>query len=393
FPWLGANVYNKSDGTAPSYLKPYRILSVGGKKIAVVGIAGGHTPTSTLPALVKHLEFRNEASEAAYWTREVKRLHTPDAVIILAHIGFGGDIMMKADISTMTYAPGQTGYGTLSIARAAKGANVVIGGHNHVGLLKGYQDPESGVLIAESYWGLSDVSRISLNFDDATGRYMGARAELIPLWTALTGEDPEVKQTIKNFSASVNKAMDVVIGESYVDLGPGETPDTPIGNWVADAIRRQAGTDLAFQNTAGIRAFMKKGQIRMRDLYQIMPFENTLVKLQLTGAQVRKLIEDNLRGRGSKMQISGLRVGYRLSANGAPTVVSLERNGKSVSPSAVFTVATNNYLAGGGSGGKVLKEGRAVTDTMLPLRDLLIKEVRASSPLTMPEGGRFVRLD
>ncbi len=394
FPWLGANVYVKATGKEPAYLKPYRIIPIAGKKIAVIGIAGGHTTTSTLPTLVKHLEFRSETAEAAYWTREVKRLYNPDAIVIMAHIGFGGNIGQKADISTWTFTTGDTGYGTLSIARAAKGASVVIGGHNHVGLMKGYPDVESGILIAESYWGLTDVTKIVLNFNDATGKYLGAEATLIPLWTDLTGEDPEVLKTIQNFSASVDKEMGVVLGESLTDLstgGPGL--DSPIGNWVTDAMRRQAGTDLAFQNSAGIRAGMKKGLVRMRDLYQIMPFENTLVKLRMTGKQVRKLIEDNLRGTHSRMQLSGLLVKYSVAQDGKLSGVILEKDGKAIRPEAEFTVVTNNYLAGGGTGGAAFKEGAGLTDTLLPVRDLLIKDIRENFPVTLPSSGRFVKFD
>jgi 2',3'-cyclic-nucleotide 2'-phosphodiesterase/3'-nucleotidase len=394
FPWLGANVYVKITEKGPAYLKPYSIIAIAGKKIAVIGIAGGHTTTSTLPTLVKHLEFRSETSEAAYWTREVKRLYNPDAIVILAHIGFDGNIGPKTDISTWTFTPGDTGYGTLSVARAAQGANVVIGGHNHAGLIKGYQDNESGILIAESFWGLTDVSKIELHFNDATGKYLGAEDTLIPLWTDVTGEDPAVLQTIRDFSASVDKAMGVVLGESEADLGTSGTGlDSPIGNWMTDAMRRQAGADLAFQNTAGIRAGMKKGPVRMRDLYQVMPFENTLVKLKMTGRQVQKLIEDNLRATYSKMQISGLLVKYKLSPDGKLAGLILERDGKALSPVAEFTVVTNNYLAGGGTGGAAFKEGTGRTDTLLPIRDLLIKDIRANSPITLPAGGRFVKLD
>ena len=391
FTWLGANVYVKKTGARADYLKPYTIIERAGKRIAVIGIAGRHTSTSTFPAYVKHLDFRDEAAEAARWTEEVKKLK-PDAIIILAHVGFGGDFGGTVDISTWTFTAAQTAYGTLPIARAAKGANVVIGGHNHVGLTRGYFDKESSTLIAESFFGLTEVSKISLEFDDATGKFKGATDEIVPLWTDKTGEDPAVAATIKGFTAEVDKEMGQVIGESAVDLGFSEKGlDSDIGNWFTDAMRRQAGTDAAFQNTAGIRADLKKGPVRLRDIFQVMPFDNTLVKLTMTGEQLIKLMTDNLRGGRSKLQVSGLKITFHNSPQGTAEV-TLFRNGRQVLPGDKLTVATNNYLTTGGTGGKAFSEAGKSEDTMLPIRDLLTKDIKENPVKAAPEGGRLTLL-
>ena len=392
FPWLGANVYVKNTGKPVDYLKPYTVIERAGKRIAVIGLAGRHTSTSTLPANVKHLEFRDEAAEAAKWTQEVRRKEKPDVIIILAHVGISGDVYGIMDISTWTFTAAQTSYGTLPIARASK-ADVVIGGHNHFGMEKGYHDGESGALLAESYFGLTDVSRIDLEFDDATGKFKGASDELIPLWVDKTGEDTAVTGTIKAFSADVDKEMGKVISESAVNLGVSAAGlDSDIGNWFADAMRRQAGTDAAFQNTAGIRSDMKKGLITLRDIFQIMPFENTLVKLTMTGAQLKKLMADNLRGGFSKLQISGIEVKFRKTPEG-PRDVTIWRGGTEVKPEDKFTVATNNYLTTGGTGGAAFSEAEKSEDTLLPIRDLLLKDIKEHPVKAAPAGGRIKLLE
>ena len=392
FTWVGANAYLKKTGEPLDYLKPYVILNVAGKRIAVIGLLGRHTATSTLPANVKHIEFRNEPAEAARWTAEVKKLK-PDAIIILAHIGIGGDTLGIVDVSTWTFAGDKDRHSTLAVARAAGGADVVMGGHNHVGLLHGYYDRQSSTLIGESYWGLTEVSKINLAFDDATGKLKSVTDELVPLWTDITGEDPAVAETIKEFSSGVDKEMSKVIGESAVDLGFSKAGlDSDIGNWFADAMRRRAGTDAAFQNTAGIRADIKKGPVKLRDIFEVMPFENTLVKLTMTGQQLAKLMADNLRGGHSKLQVSGLKITFRDTPEGAKDI-TIEKNGKPVKPDDKLTVATNNYLTTGGTGGKVFGEAESSVDTMLTIRDLLIKDIMANPVKTAPEGGRIVRLE
>ena len=391
FPWLGANVYVRATGAEPAYLKPYTVVTVAGKKIAILGLAGTHTATSTLPANVKHLEFRDETAEAAAWAKRIRETERPDALLVLAHDGFGFNTAGKVDISTLTYGE-PAPYSTLSIERAA-GADVVMGGHNHFGMEKGWRDPRTGGLLAESYYGLTHVSRIALNFDDKTGKLASSSDELVPLWTDRTGEDASVLAALKPFSALVDKEMGTVIGRSDFDLGVSTRGlDSEIGNWFADAMRRQSGADVALQNTAGIRSDLKKGDVRIRDIFQVMPFENTLVKLTMTGDQLRRLLADNLRGGFSKLQVSGLRVTFRKTDKGVE-VLKLERNGAEVRPDEKLTVATNNYLTTGGTGGQVFGEAEKSEDTMRPIRDLLLKDIKENPVKALPESGRLVRLD
>ncbi|MBI4351719.1 MAG: bifunctional metallophosphatase/5'-nucleotidase [Elusimicrobia bacterium] len=391
FPVLGANVYLKESAQPAAYLKPYVILEKAGKKIAVLGLAGKHTATSTLPANVKHLTFRDESNEAAKWTAELKR-QKPDAIIILTHLGIGGDTAGRiTDISTWTFTAGEAARGTIGIARAANGAQAVFGGHNHAGLSGGWYDKESSTLILESFWSLTDVTKTDLEFDDAGGAFTGAKSELVPLWVDRTGEDQEVRDLIGGFTKEVDREMGVVVGESAFDLLKTPGLESDIGNWFTDAMRRQAGTDAAFQNSPGIRSDLRKGPVRVRDIYQVMPFENTLVKLTMTGGQLKRLLADNLSEGSSKLQVSGLRIGFRTPVK-APGNIVLEKDGKPVNDGDKLTVATNNYLTTGGTGGKVFGEAERSEDTLQTIRDLLLKDIKAHPVKTLPERGRIVLL-
>lgn len=391
FPWLGANVYVRETGAAADYLKPYTIVQRAGKRIAVIGIAGEHTVTSTLPLNVKHLEFRDEAAEAARWTKEVREKEKPDAVLILAHNGLGGP-SGRYDMTGWEPSEAQASSGTLAIARAS-GADVVLGGHIHASLPRGYRDPVSGALLVESNSALTHVSRVTLDFDDKTGKLKATAVELVPLWTDQTGEDQAALEKLKVFSAQVEKEMGRQISDCAVDLGKSSGGlDSPIGNWFSDAMRRQSGADIAFQNTSGIRAEIKAGRITVRDIFQVMPFENTLVKLTLTGGQLRRLLADNFPGGFSKLQVSGLKVSVKQPYDD-PANVALERNGKPVADADKFSVVTNNYLTTGGTGGKVFAEDAAAQDTMLPIREILMKDIAENPVKALPEGGRIVRLD
>ncbi|KAF0126910.1 MAG: 5'-nucleotidase domain-containing protein [Elusimicrobia bacterium] len=395
FTMLGANVYVRDTGERTDYLKPYKIFEKGGKKIAVLGLAGEHTVTSTLPLNVKHLEFRDEKAETARWMEEIRPLK-PDAVVVLTHFGLCGRMSSrKVDVSTWTAGALEKHCGkggTLAVARAAEGIDVVLGGHNHTGLLKGYYDEKSSTLLSESFYGLTDVTRVELDFDDKTGKFKGAKAELVPLWTDESSQDEDVKKIIAAFSAEVDKEMDRKLGEAAADLGYSlEGLDSAVGNWMTDAMKAHVKADIAFQNTAGIRSEIKKGPVRMREIYQVMPFENTLVTVTMTGAQLEKLLRDNIRGGKAGLQVSGLKVSFKPGKGGE---IRLERGGRAVKTGDKFKVVTNNYLTTGGTGGAVFTEGEALTDTMVPVRDALIAYVKSAGTVSAPaDAGRIVRLD
>ncbi|HNW44109.1 MAG TPA: bifunctional UDP-sugar hydrolase/5'-nucleotidase [Elusimicrobiales bacterium] len=390
FPFLGANVYYKEGGANADYLKPYILIEKGGKKIAVLGLAGAHTAASTLPANVKHLDFRDEAAETAHWLPEVKK-QNPDAIIALAHIGMDNDLALKMlDVSSRTFDAAQPGT-TLAVGRAAPGIDLLLGGHNHTGLLTGYHDPVSGAWLGESRYGLSYVTRAELNFDDATGKLTGIKMSLLPLWVDETGEDAAVRKTIAGFNAAVDREMGAVVGTAAGDLAfSPDRLDSAIGNWLADLTRTAAGTDLGFQNSDSIRAEIKKGPVSLRALYQAMPFDNTIITMRLTGAQLQRLMADNLSEGGTAMQLSGMAVEFSAPA-GKPVEIRLSRNGREIKPEDEFTAATNNYLAYGGIGGAAFTGGKEVKDTLIPVRDTMLKDF-AAGPVTPPATGRIKRL-
>ncbi|OGR62260.1 MAG: hypothetical protein A2X31_11930 [Elusimicrobia bacterium GWB2_63_22] len=390
FPVLAANIYLKDAEANPAYLKPYTLVERGGKKIAVLGIAGKHTATSTLPTNVRHLDFRDEAAETAKWLPEIKKLN-PDAVIVLAHWALDEALSIKRlDISTYTFSTAIPG--TLQIARAVPGIDLLLGGHNHSAFIKGYRDPVSGTWFGESGYGLSYVTRAEINFDDATGRLTGIKVANLPLWTETTGEDPAVLKTVAGFNADVEREMGRAVGNAATDLGFSPTGlDSGIGNWFCDITRAAAGTQLAFHNTKAIRAELRKGPVRLRDLYQTMPFDNTMITMRLNGAQIMQVMRDNLKPLMSFIQVSGLEVTFRQAADGAITDITLKYKGRPVKPTDQFTVATNNYLAFGGNGGDAFAGGQDIKDTLLPVRDIMEAAFRAG-PVTAPPPGRIKRL-
>jgi len=416
FPVLSTNMYEKATKKTPSFTHPYTIRIVGGYKIAILGIVGTHTATSTLPANVKDYYFGDETKEAKKWVKKIMRKEKPDAIIILAHFGLGGPYGGKRT-EVKQILPEMEQSGTLAVARAIKGYPAVIfGGHNHSAFYTSYKDEQSGILLTESGSHLYNASRVELEFDDETRKLKNTSGKLIELWTEDTGSEEYVLPTIQKYKDEADAVMNQEISYTDIDLDRNFRDggiDNMAGDWFADAMRRQAKTDIGVQNSGGVRTNIAKGKITFRDVYQIMPFDNTLVVTELTGQQVFDMVNKSIHLKGGQptttLQFSGIKAAWKVKEENAAAnepakteVIEVSLCGNTCdSENPVFTpidytktyrIATNNYLVGGGNGGDILGQGNIKEDNQRVLRDYLIDDLKANPVKVAPYGPRLVQV-
>ena len=134
--------------------------------------------------------------------------------------------------------------------------------------------------------------------------------------------------------------------------------------------------DVAFQNSGGLRADLAEGVVTRGGIYEVMPFENTIVTMELTGAEVKRVIEDGLRG-GRVHQVSGLRFAFDSRRPAMDRVTALQAgDGTPFDTTRTWTVAVNNFMADGGDDSSTLARGRNKRDTQVLVRDALERFVR-----------------
>ena len=172
--------------------------------------------------------------------------------------------------------------------------------------------------------------------------------------------------------------------------------ESTVGNLVADAMREAAGCDIAFQNSGGLRADLPEGAVTRGTVYELMPFDNTLVTMDLSGAEVRRALEDGLRG-GRVTQVSGLKYTFDTSRPAMQRVVTLlDARGAPLDSTRTWKVVVNNFMAGGGDDYSTLARGRNTVDTQALVRDALEKFVRAhcagGAELNYKPGGRITHV-
>ena len=218
-------------------------------------------------------------------------------------------------------------------------------------------------------------------------------------------DDVAVEKMLKPYSGKV-RALNVVIGRLEGELRKGGIGAGSLGNFATDAIRSQASTKLgravpiAITNSGGLRKnTIAAGELRASDIFELMPFENALVQIDLTGEQLLKLLTVVLESRDAQ---SGARVQYRMNGD-KPELVSaklVDSAGQEteIVPRATYSIVTIDYLLNLASGRyTILQSGKNPTPLGITLRDSTMNYVKAETaagrPIKATLDTRFVNLN
>ncbi|HVS21471.1 MAG TPA: 5'-nucleotidase C-terminal domain-containing protein [Pyrinomonadaceae bacterium] len=211
-------------------------------------------------------------------------------------------------------------------------------------------------------------------------------------------DDPAVDQMLAVYGPKV-RALDVVIGKLKGELRKGGAGSGSLGNFVADGMRAQASiklgksVDLALMNGGGLRRnAIGEGELRARDIFELLPFENALVTLDLTGEQLLKLLGVVASSREAQ---SGARVTYVIKADKSSQLEAAKLPNREIDPKETYTVVTIDYLVNvGGDRYAVLLEGKNTRPLGITLRDAIMdyvkSETAAGRDIKPNLDGRFV---
>lgn len=371
FPVLAANFLDAKTKQYPPNVKPYKIFTVDGVKVAVIGLANTEPTNPT-----KKYKFTKPLKALRKILPEVEAQH-PNVVAVIVHDSLKDD---KHGIKPYVE----------QIARKFGGrVHLVFGGHAH----KIIQNEKiNGVLFTESGCYTTYVSKVTVETDDQTGKFVSAASELITLDTHQVGQDKDIAAYTESLK---EPGMDEVFGVAAETItresSVAEYKDGPLNDWIADLGRAYAGTQIFVHNNGGTRVNMQKGIITKRDTVDIHPFENTIFKMTANGKFLKFLVKNSLLPR-SLFTYSGMTITYR-NHKGKIKDLQLFVDGKPVEDKEIYTLATNEYIAYGGSEGWPFKR---IPDSVKEqvgnenMRSILENGIRAQSPVKPIPTGRII---
>jgi 2',3'-cyclic-nucleotide 2'-phosphodiesterase (5'-nucleotidase family) len=365
FPFLSANIVDEKGSLLPG-VKPYRILQRKGLKIAVIGITTPETHYTTKPGNIKG--YRVIAAEKALPPLiETVKKEGAVLIIVLSHMGLDEDREM---------------------ASLVNGIDLIVGGHSHTEV-KTTVVVGSTIIVQAGYYGqFLGVMKIAVD-TNAKKIVQYPERKILQKVKAGPGDlfDAGVAGVIKKYDDQIRGEFNRVVGETRVDLA--KRPfESNLGNLVCDAMREAAEADVAIQNNGGLRTTIPKGKITMEQVYTLLPFDNNLMTMDLTGTQIVSILEYNAKTEGM-LQVSGLKVTYDLGAPEGSRVKELSIRGKSMVPARVYRVTTNDFLAAGGDRFGIFREGKnaVMGDDM---REVFLGYLKKHSPVSPRTEGRIV---
>ena len=372
-----ANLYNKNDGTR--VFNPYKVFTKDGLRIAVIGAISNETPSIVLPGNIANYNFTDAATEINAVAKEIKDGNKADVVIALIHEGDNRD--------------GKTGP-IFEIAKNLTNVNAVFGGHSHT-IVTG--KAENGIPVYIPNCNGKGFMDVKMSVTDGVVTFPApSAADYVALdnangyKTATPVVDAEAKAIIDAANALVTPITSEVIGHNtgavltrtQILNGTGKFGESYLGNWCTDVMKAKVNADVAMTNNGGLRCDIPVGDITVGSMWQFAPFDNTIVVIPMSKAQIKAVLEDAVKDGGKGIQLSGIKFSYDPAAASGNRVFNITReNGNAISNSEILNVATNDFLATGGDGfGSFVNAGgkNPALDTHILVRDILIDGIRAN---------------
>ncbi|WP_312528784.1 bifunctional metallophosphatase/5'-nucleotidase [Paracoccus sp. (in: a-proteobacteria)] len=355
FPIVSGNLDLSKSNVLNGKIDDTLTLEVGGEKIGIVSALATDTPETASPgeAVVFHDDIESLTQDA-----EALKEAGVNKVIALTHVGYKRD---------------------LQIAEKVAGVDAVIGGHSHtlLGDMEGASGPYPTLVkdaagvevpVATAYAYGKYLGHLVLTWDDK-GKLIKAEGQPI-LLDASVSPDPKLAARVSEMAEPINALKQKVVAEIAAPIN-GDRNDCrqrecEMGNVVADAMLdrvRAQGVTIAIENGGGLRASIDQGPVTMGEVLSVLPFQNTLSTFELKGADVVAALENGAsqyeEAAGRFAQVSGLKYTVDPGASAGSRISDVQiYSGDGWQPidlTAVYGVASNNYLRSGGDGFKIFE--------------------------------------
>jgi 5'-nucleotidase len=391
FRYLAANVMDAATGR--TLFPPYFIKRFEGIPVAFVGAVVRDTPALVGGSILAGLRFRDEADAVNDLVPELKRQGV-EAIVVLIHEG-GATQTWYSDPS----CPDFRGSIVDIVKRLDPAVDLVVSGHSH----EAYLCRVDGRLVTQAGSYGRFLTEIDLTLDRRSGDIVGANARNHVVDATRLARDPTETKIVERARAATARVTEKQMAALGIELkrNAGSSGESALGDVTADALLAAvaaSGAQIAMMNPGGIRADLipRNGIVTYGDLYNVLPFRNTIVVMDLSGAQIRQLLElqwSALRGEVNILQVSrGFSYTWDASKPVGGRIVpgSITLDGAPLQPDRTYRLAVNNYMADGGDGLAILKTGRNRVAGPFVL-DAFAEYLRSHPDLRPPAGGRISR--
>jgi len=394
FPWIAANIID--DNTGDLAYDPYTIVETDDVSVAFIGAITENMPNLVSPAGIEDLSFTSMSEAVNEQAQIIAQEEDADAVIVLVHDGYGSGV--SPEDASGPYAD--------LVNNADDSISAIISGHSHQEYT--HQVGDMWVTQAGQYGEMMGV--LDLTIDPGTGEVTGSSAQNVEIEPAGADECAAAEGMMGIVDEARENAEELgaeVIGEATHEFNRAQDGDgaenrggeSVLGALVADAhlwAAQQTNPEaqIAFMNSGGLRTDLPAGEVTYRAAAEIQPFANTLTSLELTGAQLADVLEEQWQEDGMLKlgHSSEFRYLYDPQAQPGERITEMFLDGEPIQDDEHYTVVANDFIATGGDDFGTFAEGRNADSTGQIDLEATVSYIEEHSPITPDFSQRAVGL-
>ncbi|MFG2803382.1 bifunctional metallophosphatase/5'-nucleotidase [Streptomyces pseudovenezuelae] len=411
FPYLAANVLDEKTGRP--ILKPYWVWKKKDVKVGFIGVTLEDTPGVVSAEGVKGLKFKDEVETINKYAKVLQKQGVKSIVALIHEGGQPASGSYNYNCDSPGAGDGISGPIVDIAKNISPSVDALVTGHTHAAYVCTIPDPSGKprmVTSAASFGRL--YTDTTLTYDRFTGDIARTAVKSANhVVTRTVAKAPDMTQLISRWNTLAAPIGNRAIGWISADV-PSTGTESPMGDLIADAQlaygkKLDPETDLALMNPGGVRAGLTyaakgtegDGVVTYAEGFTVQPFSNTVNLQDFTGAQLVKVLQEQVSGSNAaspKILLPSANLTYTLdlTKTGADRIVvgSVKLNGTAVDPAATYRVATNSFLAGGGDGFTTLGQGTndlVGGDDLAALVEYLTANSSAGSPIAPPAANRI----
>ncbi|MCJ7580261.1 MAG: bifunctional metallophosphatase/5'-nucleotidase [Candidatus Aminicenantes bacterium] len=331
FPTIQANIITSKDKKL-LVNKPYFIFERDNLKVGVIAVMEENFLVEVSKDRVEGLDVLPMVPTLNFYMEDLER--ETDLVIVIVHSGFKDG---------------------LRIAQEVPGIDVILCASE-----EGRFQVENGVLVQSTIGHQQTLGYLKLDVEK--GKIVNYEQKLIWLWADIElNPSPRISSLVKDIEKAVGEECKKVIGEAKTDYMKLDYPteslnvENELGNWITDVMRWKTNAQIGLHNSGAIRSNIRAGSICIQDVFEVSPFNNTLVLFEISGKQLKDILELDVERVRDRLQVSGLAYKYYshgkkvfgervdfIEVNGEIIV----KDGKLLLPEKKYTVVSNDYVVG-----------------------------------------------
>jgi len=394
-PVIGANMFHH--GTHDPVYTPYIIRSFGDLNIGIVGLNTPGTAVWNRPRIEGRIDFVDGVDAAKRFVPKVIN-EGADVVIALAHTGLEGGSTYGVE------GIGDENFGR-KLGETIEGIDHLVLGHHHriieSEMLSGPDGRDVGVIMAGGRASHVGVSTLTITFDEDRNRWYVIDQKSKALPVAHAEPHPGLVALVKDAHELVRAHVNQPIAQTPVRWSAerSRSEDTPIIDLIQHVQKKVTEAQLSAAAAFDTRVEFGPGDIAMRQIAQLYPFENTLYLMEVNGKQIREYLEYTSQyylqpedGQQPRVNpdwpgynfdmLAGVEYTLDLRKPVGERVVELTRDGESVVDEDVFTMAVNSYRAVGGGGFDMLDDAKVIEEIDKSVRGMIIDYLREKGEIT-----------